>query len=558
MLDPDISKYADLLRLQYLFQGLDDAQLAHVVARFERVEKNENEIVYSQGSSGDGFYVVYRGRVSVAQTEGIRERQIAILSPGDYFGDGALLFSRPRSDTVTAIEPTVLLRLGREDFFDLLELLPDIRVNLSVTAESRYLAQKENFSWLSDGEVIYLISRKHEFFLMISLITPVLIGLVSLPVLALSFSSDTPFFSTLWQIGGFLCLISAVLLGIWNWIDWGNDFYIVTSQRVVWLERVIIFYYSRQEAPLTQVLSVNTTMSLLGQIFNYGNVDVRTFTGGIPMRKVSHPKRFASFVEGYQWRAQRQTRASESVVIDKELRKRLDNGKERDTELPPMLRKKEPKPKEEERSTLRDIIDTFLKVRYERDGTITYRKHWLVLLGKTFLPNMAFLLLFLLAAIVIYQVIFRDGLGVSLLSVGAVMGLVAFAVFLWWGYQYLDWNNDIYQLTDDQIIDIERKPLGEEQKKTAPLDSILSLEHAREGIIELIFNYGDVIINVGQTKFIFRGVHNPDRVHQDVADYIEAKRRKEEDEQTELERERLLDWFELLPASPRPPRRILE
>ena len=71
---------------------------------------------------------------------------------------------------------------------------------------------------------------------------------------------------------------------VWDFIDWRNDFYILTNQRVVWLERVIIFYYSRREAPLTHVLAVNVFSSWLGRIIGYGNVEVRTFTGSILMK----------------------------------------------------------------------------------------------------------------------------------------------------------------------------------------------------------------------------------------------------------------------------------
>jgi len=543
MPDPDVSRYAALLRQQYIFQGLNDAQLAHVVTRFQRVEKPEDGIIYTQGSTGDGFYVIYQGSVRVTKVIDNQERQLRVLGPGDYFGEGALLFVRPRSDSVTTLEPTVLLRLDREAFTDILELLPEIRMNLSATSESRYLAQKEKFDWLGDDEVIYLISRKHEFFLLTSLIAPILLSVIALPILVLSFSSESPFFSTAGLILGFLGFVGSILLGIWNWIDWGNDFYIVTNQRVVWLERVILFYYSRQEAPLTQVLAVNIRSSYLGRLLNYGNVDVRTFTGGIPMRHVNNPKRFASYVEGYQSRARRRLKENEADTIEKELKKRLEMKKEPPPRIPPISKKEELKPKKEKRDTLRDILDTFLKVRFERDGIITYRKHWLVLLAKTFFPTLAFLSLVLLTGAWLYEELVTDGVGFSALTVALVLGVLYAAVFIWWGYHYLDWNNDIYQLTAEQILDIERKPLGEEQKKTAPLDSILSIEHAREGIIELIFNFGDVVINVGQTKFIFRGVHNPDRVHQDVADFIEARRRKKQDADAERERQRMLDWF---------------
>jgi hypothetical protein len=193
--------------------------------------------------------------------------------------------------------------------------------------------------------------------------------------------------------------------------------------------------------------------------------------------------------------------------------------------------------------SLKDILDTLFKVRYEQGSVITYRKHWLLLLGKTWIPA---LLMLLLAAFATYQMrhyvmgssSFFATWPMFLLYMVAFLGL-----FTWWVYNYLDWSNDIYQLAPEQIRDIERKPLGDEIKKTAPLESILSLEHSRDGIIQLIFNYGNVIINVGETRFIFRGVFNPDEVHQDVSDYIEALNRRKREIELARERERMLNWL---------------
>jgi hypothetical protein len=66
--------------------------------------------------------------------------------------------------------------------------------------------------------------------------------------------------------------------GIWNWIDWGNDFYLVTDQRscgsvVIWL------YESRDEAPHNTILSVDVNTTFLGRLIHYGSVHIRTFTG---------------------------------------------------------------------------------------------------------------------------------------------------------------------------------------------------------------------------------------------------------------------------------------
>jgi uncharacterized membrane protein YdbT with pleckstrin-like domain len=417
-------------------------------------------------------------------------------------------------------------------------------MNLSATAESRYIAQKEKFDWLGEDEVIYLICRKHWYFLILSMLLPIFIGLASIPVFVFSFTLDSPSLNTFGLLVAALILIFSGLWGIYRWVDWGNDYYIVTSQRVVWLEKVIFFYYSRREAPLTHVLSIDIKSSLIGRILNFGDLDVRTFTGGIPMRRIADPNLFISFIAGYQLRAQQRMRESELKKIQKDIG---DLDKDRYAEFLKTLKKKAPKEKEKEKPLplidWREIIDTFLKVRYEKDGTITYRKHWLVLIRKTFLPGLTLMALFVFAIFTLYQYLFKEGFGISGFPVTVVIGLFILAAFLWWLYHYLDWNNDIYRLTPEQVLDIERKPLGEEQKKTAPLDSILSLEHSREGIIRLIFNYGDVVINIGQTKFIFLGVHNPDHVHQDVANYIEARRRKKLEVSAQIERERMMDWF---------------
>jgi hypothetical protein len=545
MVGDDIPRYAALLKSQYLFQGFNDAQIAHVVNRFQRVNFAAGEYIITQGTAGDSFYVVFSGHVKVTRRVGQSERTLNVLGPGEYFGEEALLFDRPRSATIIAQEPVGLLRLDQEAFFDLIRAYPDMRLNLSSTAESRHIAHQENFDWVGEDEVIYLISRKHELFLFVSLVLPLITFLIGIPILVWGFSNTSPFMRLALIGGGILLMIGGLGWTLWNWLDWGNDYYVVTSQRVVWLERVIIFYYSRREAPLTHVLSVNTNSSFWGRVFNYGDVDVRTFTGGIKMRHCPNPKRFASFVEGFQLRARRIQKEAEAENIERDLRARLGLAPPR----PPapaaapaetVVTSRKPARKAKPGS-LRDKLDTFLQVRYERDGVITYRKHWLVLLGKTWQP----ILVFLLLLFGFIYLVWPKSNGVSMFSASLVLllGFLYMIVFLWWGYNYWDWSDDIYQLTPDQVLDIERRPLGEEDKKTAPLDSILSLEHSREGIIQLIFNYGNVIINVGQTKFIFKGVHNPDQVHQDVADYIEARRRKKQDGEAARERQRMTDWF---------------
>ena len=84
--------------------------------------------------------------------------------------------------------------------------------------------------------------------------------------------------------------------------------------------------------------------------------------------------------------------------------------------------------------------------------------------------------------------------------VGAFFGLclVGLGIFLWWLYNYLDWHNDIYLITNEQVVDVNRKPLGKEERRAALIRNILSVEYKRMGVIGLLLNFGTVFIRVGE------------------------------------------------------------
>jgi len=539
MTDPDIPQYAALLKQMYVLRDFNEAQIANLVTRLERIEVSKNNPILVEGEEANGFYLIYKGRVRLSrQVEGA-DQQLGVLAAGEYFGEEALLLNQLNGMTITSLsEPASLLRLSPDDFFEILTEHPQVQKDLHSTIESRQLAEKKNFDWISDDEMVTLIVRKHIFFFLRSLIFPVLIAVLSLGGLSYSLAQPEFEFADLSVILSLVGLFFAAFLGVWNYINWENDYYILTNRRVVWLERVIILYYSRREARLEQILAVNVDSSFFGRLIKYGNVEVRTFTGAILMRKASQPYRFASFIEDAQAKSREYLKKYEAENKDKLLRQRLGMEKSEQPETQAASTEGgEAGGKPKRPSMLHQILSTFLQIRFVEGEMITYRKHWMVLLKYSLLP---FLVLIGYSVIVA----FLAKAGLFLGSCFPILyGLIYLMIFLWWLYVYLDWSNDVYQLTPEQILDKKRKPLGEEIKKTAPLESILSLEHERIGIIQLIFNYGNVIINVGQAKFVFSGVRNPDEVQQEIASYMEASRRKKQEMQNVREQENVLDWL---------------
>jgi hypothetical protein len=108
----------------------------------------------------------------------------------------------------------------------------------------------------------------------------------------------------------------------------------------------------------------------------------------------------------------------------------------------------------------------------------------------------------------------------------------------------VDWRNDIFQVTPDQIMDIDKTPLGQVTSDIASLENILSIEYQRIGILELLFNYGTVFITIGGGKEMhFENVYNPSAVQEDIERRRLEKVTKKEQETIKAERERVADWF---------------
>ncbi|HSN06451.1 MAG TPA: MFS transporter [Candidatus Angelobacter sp.] len=101
-----------LLRRVALFSPLEPQRLEAIAQQLGRREVAAGEVVIREGDSGDRFYIVESGRTT-ATHDG---RVLSSQGPGDPFGEIALLRDVPRTATVTADEPSVLLYLERDAF----------------------------------------------------------------------------------------------------------------------------------------------------------------------------------------------------------------------------------------------------------------------------------------------------------------------------------------------------------------------------------------------------------------------------------------------------------
>jgi CRP-like cAMP-binding protein len=104
-----------------LFAELDDRELAAIAAIAKPRRYAKDDVVFHESETGDVFCLIREGQVKVTMIspEG-KEIILAMLGPGDFFGEMALIDDQPRSATIIATEPLELMTIWRGDFLQIL------------------------------------------------------------------------------------------------------------------------------------------------------------------------------------------------------------------------------------------------------------------------------------------------------------------------------------------------------------------------------------------------------------------------------------------------------
>ena len=82
----------------------------------DELRVGKGEVIFRQGDAGDEMFVVSAGRVRLTLGAEGHEKEVAVLGPGEFFGELSLLSDMPRSATATAVEDSTLLAIGRDVF----------------------------------------------------------------------------------------------------------------------------------------------------------------------------------------------------------------------------------------------------------------------------------------------------------------------------------------------------------------------------------------------------------------------------------------------------------
>lgn len=370
--------------------------------------------------------------------------------------------------------------------------------------------------------------RKHWLILLWAMRIPLLILLTfslllwGLSVLATQVSF--PSSPTGWLLAFLIVLVITSLGMIWEYVLWCYDYFIVTNRRILDFRMIPFFFEKRDEAQLSRVQDVRINIpNFIAILFDFGDVIVQTagMKGQIVFTVVPNPKRVQTRL--FELVAQAQARGGPQPPptpgVDIEALRRL-LGMQPPPELPvPPPTGTSPTQgatSSAGRGRMSVLRGLFLYSPVEGPNLKLWRKHWWKLLGAIIGP------MFLLAS--------------ALLGMALAYGPWPQTLFLlipilifglgWLVWRVVDWYNDIYVVTDERVIDIEKTPLSTEDRREAQLTMIQDVHYLTPGFIAQNLNFGNVEIETAGRAgaFTFDSVPNPREVQKEIFKRLEKAR----------------------------------
>jgi hypothetical protein len=527
-----------------VFSLLDLATQRRLAPLFQAVQYGPLQTLSRQGDTDATLWLVVDGMVALeeARPDGT-SRTVKLLDYGSAVGQHGVFAGLPRDTTAVTVDPTTLLHADgaalwqalREDpqTLDKLLLPDDVRARMWLSAAGEAVA----------GEAVVATYRRHWIALARLMVLPAIVTVVILPIAL----AAAPVLPSPWLLLALALIGLALPLSMiaWAFLDWRMDYLMITNRRLVHMDKMPLVSERRREVPLARVQDIRvSTPNVLARTLGYGLISVQTAgtTGTLTFRPVANPEAIRTAVMEQVSRAQEQSQREHQSQIAERLRSTLGRTSAAvgmAPQDPPAVVVTSDRTRAGPLAFLLPVLDFFIpRLRSEAGSIVTWRKHWWLLLRNS--------ALWLLVASLLAGFFAASLTG--MLAVPWWTGLPVLVVVLaglWW--QYDNWRNDYYQLTDTHVIDVDQLPLGfYSERRQAALLQIQDIRYDVPNPWAVLLNYGNLLIETAAEtgRFTFDYIHDPARVQQEIFARIDLQRTREQAKAEARQADEFARWIQ--------------
>ncbi|RUA16616.1 MAG: hypothetical protein DSY55_03755 [Clostridia bacterium] len=537
-----------------LFRLLTEEKIKRLAGYTMRIHFHQSGRTVSDVGKPDNYYhILVAGK---AQQRAVNELGAPlapeIVSSGFCFGERSLLQGAPAEIRVETITPTNWLQIHRLDFEAFKQDNPDAKLNQHDELKSQIQQSTWKSAWQRPGEAILFRKRRHIIVLLHKLLGALVLFALYLAFLFLlskAYISIAPVIE--------LVPILFIFLPIFGWItaDYLNDYFIVTTSRIMHEEKVPVVYERRKSAPIDKIQNYRVERNLFAKVLGYGHLVISTAAevGQIKFDYLSHPDIVLDAISDASKRMKSIAVAEEPEErILRRLRASLSAGFKEALDERALVQS--PPSEMVSASTKRNWHSRLLLFlgrlggykKMQSDNRLVWRKHWFGLLLSSVFPFSITIGLLMLLSLFLSR--FLSQTTPSPFEKVWILLLLLFLVlsfgWLWW--RWTDWMNDYYIVTDQYIERISQKPLWfDEDRMKINLDRVENVEYRLPGFIAKTLHFGNVIIQTAATQgeIDFNYVPNPASVHADIFERIEAKKERAMTERSKQRDQDFVKWL---------------
>lgn len=132
------------LRAVSFLRYLPAGSLSKLIQEAALVSIAPEKIIVNESEPGDAMFVIVHGAAKVMRTLNEQALPLAVIGPGDYFGEWSVMTGAPRTATVTALSHIEAIRIERETLLHFIQNNPDVRDRLDQVAHNRYNGENDD------------------------------------------------------------------------------------------------------------------------------------------------------------------------------------------------------------------------------------------------------------------------------------------------------------------------------------------------------------------------------------------------------------------------------